>query len=67
MRTAAQITAIGVSMVSNFIMNNEFTYRDRRLTGLSFVAGLILFCIVCSFGALANGGVGEIAMKQVNN
>ncbi|ATE64988.1 glycosyltransferase [Rhizorhabdus dicambivorans] len=64
---AAQITAIGVSMVSNFIMNNEFTYRDRRLTGLSFIAGLILFCIVCSFGALANVGVAEIAIKQVNN
>ena len=64
---AAQIIAIGVSMVSNFVMNNEFTYRDRRLTGLSFFAGLILFCIVCSFGALANVGVAEIAIKQVNN
>lgn len=64
---AAQIIAIGVAMVSNFIMNNEFTYRDRRLTGLAFVAGLILFCLVCSFGALANVGVAEIAIKQVNN
>lgn len=64
---AAQVIAIGVSMVSNFILNNEFTYRDRRLTGLSFIAGLILFCIVCSFGALANVGVAEIAIKQVNN
>ena len=64
---AAQVVAIGVAMVSNFIMNNEFTYRDRRLTGLSFIAGLILFCLVCSFGALANVGVAEIAIKQVNN
>jgi dolichol-phosphate mannosyltransferase len=64
---AAQIIAIGVSMVSNFIMNNEFTYRDRRLTGLSFIAGLLLFCIVCSFGALANVGVAEIAIKQIDN
>jgi len=64
---AAQLTATGVAMVSNFIMNNEFTYRDRRLTGLSFIAGLILFCIVCSFGALANVGVAEIAIREVNN
>jgi dolichol-phosphate mannosyltransferase len=48
-------------------MNNEFTYRDRRLTGLSFLAGLILFCVVCSFGALANVGVAEIAIHQFGN
>ena len=63
----AQIAAIGVAMVSNFVMNNEFTYRDRRLTGLSFIAGLILFCLVCSFGALANIGVAEIAIHRVDN
>lgn len=64
---SAQTAAIGVAMVSNFIMNNEFTYRDRRLTGLSFIAGLILFCLVCSFGALANVGVAEIAIREVDN
>lgn len=63
----AQLTATGIAMVSNFVMNNEFTYRDRRLTGLSFVAGLILFCLVCSFGALANVGVANIAIHQFGN
>lgn len=63
----AQITATAVAMISNFILNNEFTYRDRRLTGLSFVAGLLLFCMVCSLGALANVGVAEIAISQVGN
>lgn len=63
----AQIGATGVAMVSNFILNNEFTYRDRRLTGLSFIAGLLLFCLVCSFGALANVGVAQIAISQVGN
>jgi dolichol-phosphate mannosyltransferase len=64
---AAQLTATGVAMVSNFVMNNEFTYRDRRLTGLSFVAGPVLFCLVCSFGALANVGVAQIAIHQFGN
>lgn len=64
---AAQLTATGIAMVSNFIMNNEFTYRDRRLTGLSFIAGLLLFCLVCSFGALANVGVANIAIHEFNN
>ncbi len=63
----AQVTATSVAMVSNFAMNNEFTYRDRRLTGASFYAGLILFCLVCSFGALANVGVAEIAIHQIGN
>ena len=63
----AQVTAIAVAMVSNFAMNNEFTYRDRRLTGLSFFSGLLLFCLVCSFGALANVGVAEIAIHQLGN
>ncbi len=64
---AAQLTATFIAMMSNFVMNNEFTYRDRRLTGLSFLAGLILFCVVCSFGALANVGVAEIAINQFGN
>ncbi|MBD3761040.1 glycosyltransferase family 2 protein [Sphingomonadaceae bacterium G21617-S1] len=64
---AAQLTATGVAMISNFVMNNEFTYRDRRLTGLSFIAGLVLFCLVCSFGALANVGVAQIAIHQFGN
>lgn len=64
---AAQLTATFIAMMSNFVMNNEFTYRDRRLTGLSFFAGLILFCVVCSFGALANVGVAEIAINQFGN
>jgi dolichol-phosphate mannosyltransferase len=64
---AAQLTATFIAMVSNFVMNNEFTYRDRRLTGVSFLAGLILFCVVCSFGALANVGVAEIAIHQFGN
>ena len=63
----AQVTATSVAMVSNFAMNNEFTYRDRRLTGVSFYAGLILFCLVCSFGALANVGVANIAIHQFGN
>ena len=63
----AQVAATGVAMVSNFAMNNEFTYRDRRLTGFSFYSGLILFCLVCSFGALANVGVANIAIHQFGN
>jgi dolichol-phosphate mannosyltransferase len=40
-------------------VNNFFTYRDRRLTGLRFVYGLLSFCLVCLVGAVANIGVGN--------
>jgi dolichol-phosphate mannosyltransferase len=63
----AQLCATGTAMISNFVLNNEFTYRDRRLTGLSFALGLLLFCLVCSFGALANVGVAQITIHQFGN
>jgi dolichol-phosphate mannosyltransferase len=60
----SQAAAIAVSMLSNFIINNQFTYSDRRLTGWSAVTGALLFAVVCSVGALANIGVAELAIKE---
>jgi len=51
---SAQIIATFVAMTSNFMLNNELTYRDRRLKGFPLVRGFILFCLVCSVGVLAN-------------
>ena len=50
----AQIIATIVAMTSNFVLNNELTYRDRRLKGFGLVRGFVLFCLVCSVGVLAN-------------
>jgi dolichol-phosphate mannosyltransferase len=50
----AQVTAILVAMTSNFMLNNELTYRDRRLKGPAVLRGFALFCLLCSAGALAN-------------
>ncbi len=49
-----QATATMVAMTSNFILNNLFTYRDRRLRGLQIARGLFSFYIACSLGALIN-------------
>jgi dolichol-phosphate mannosyltransferase len=51
---AAQIIATFAAMTSNFLLNNELTYRDRRLKGFSALRGFVLFCLFCSGGALAN-------------
>ena len=50
----AQITATLVAMTSNFLLNNELTYRDRRLKGFSALRGFVLFCLIGSVGVLAN-------------
>ena len=50
----AQIIATFVAMTSNFILNNELTYRDRRLKGLAMLRGFVLFCLIGSVGVLAN-------------
>ncbi len=53
----AQLLATLVAMSNNYVLNNVFTYRDRRLRGWRFVRGLVSFYLICSFGAFANVGV----------
>jgi dolichol-phosphate mannosyltransferase len=54
---ACQAAATIVAMTGNFLLNNLFTYRDRRLRGRRLVTGLISFYAVCGAGAAANVGV----------
>jgi len=53
----AQTTATIVAMAFNYVVNNLFTYRDRRLKGATFLWGFASFALVCSLGAAANVGV----------
>jgi dolichol-phosphate mannosyltransferase len=54
---AGQGIATMVAMTGNFLLNNLFTYRDRRLRGLALVTGLLSFYAVCGLGAAANVGI----------
>ena len=53
----AQATATVVAMTFNFLLNNLFTYRDRRLKGWRILSGLGSFYAVCGLGAVANVGI----------
>lgn len=53
----AQSIATVVAMTGNFLLNNLFTYRDRRLKGSRLWTGLLSFYAVCGVGAAANVGV----------
>lgn len=56
----AQAIATLVAMTSNYILNNQFTFNDRRLRGKAFIQGLISFYIACSLGALINISLAEM-------
>ena len=53
----AQGAATLTAMTGNFLLNNLFTYRDRRLKGWRLLSGLGSFYAVCGVGAAANVGV----------
>ncbi|HEU0215881.1 MAG TPA: glycosyltransferase family 2 protein [Stellaceae bacterium] len=53
----AQAVATVVAMTGNFLLNNLFTYRDRRLKGWRILSGLGSFYAVCGIGAAANVGI----------
>src|SRR5947207_2996813 len=53
----AQTIATVVAMTGNFLLNNLFTYRDRRLRGRHLWTGLLSFYAVCGAGAAANVGI----------
>jgi dolichol-phosphate mannosyltransferase len=54
---AAQTAATVAAISWNFVLNNMFTYRDQRLSGLQFVTGLVRFELICAVGALSNVGI----------
>ncbi len=64
---AAQTAAAIGAMAWNFTLNNVFTYRDRKLTGLAFVGGLIRFQLVCAIGAVSNVGVASFIYSGNHN
>jgi dolichol-phosphate mannosyltransferase len=49
--------AIEASIITNFILNEFFTFRDRRMPGASFVIRLLKFNVICAAGAAIQAGI----------
>jgi dolichol-phosphate mannosyltransferase len=62
--TISQAIAVVTAMTSNFTLNNLITYRDRRLSGLQFLRGLLSFYLICSIGAAGNVGVAAFVYSK---
>jgi dolichol-phosphate mannosyltransferase len=60
----AQVIATLAAIVFNFQLNNDITYRDQRLRGPRLWRGLLLFMLVCSFGAVTNVGIAQILYES---
>ena len=59
-----QTMATVVAMTFNFELNNMITYRDQRLKGPRLWRGLLLFMVVCGFGAIANVGIAQVLYER---
>jgi len=59
----SQLAATLVAMTTNYLLNNELTYADKKLTGSRFWTGLLSFYLVCSFGTLANVSVASMLFE----
>jgi dolichol-phosphate mannosyltransferase len=46
--------ATAIAAFSNFVLNNEFTYRDRKLRGTGLITGGAIFLAVCAAGGVAS-------------
>lgn len=60
----SQSIATFIAMTANFVGNNLFTYRDKRLKGIAILHGLLLFYLVCAMGAFANISVADYLFKH---
>ncbi len=60
----AQGVATLAAIIGNFVLNNAFTFGDRRLRGWSFVRGLVTFGLICGVGAAANLSVAAVMVND---
>lgn len=60
----AQIVATVAAMASNFVLNNEITYRSRRYRGVGKIGGFLIFAALCGIGAVANVNVATLLYES---
>jgi len=62
--STAQTASTIIAMVSNYSLNNALTYRDRRLKGLNWIRGLLIFCLICSAGIVGNVSIATFMFEE---
>ena len=62
----SQSLATLTAMASNFVLNNEITYRAYRYRGFGMIGGFLLFALLCSVGAVANVNIASWVFRWQN-
>jgi dolichol-phosphate mannosyltransferase len=62
-----QIVATAAAMIFNFHLNNQLTYRDRKLRGLAALRAASMFVVICSAGAIANLGIANLVFSHLSS
>ena len=58
--------AVICAATSNFLINNQVTFRSNRLESLALLRGLFKFLIVASLPVIANVGITTAFYKYIN-
>ena len=58
--------AVISAATSNFLINNQVTFRSERLKNLSLLIGLLKFLIVASLPVIANVGIATAIYKYIS-
>ena len=58
--------AVISAATSNFLINNQVTFRSNRLKGLNLLIGLLKFFIVASLPVIANVGITTAFYKYIS-
>jgi len=56
----SQTVATLIAMTSNYVLNNQFTFSERKHRGRKFFYGLFSFYLSCAAGAIINIAVAEM-------
>jgi dolichol-phosphate mannosyltransferase len=62
----ANLFAAAAAMTSNYLLNNEITYRDRRRQGLGLFWGYLKFAALCALGLAINIAVADFAQERLH-
>lgn len=52
-------------MTSNYLLNNLFTFRDRRRSGVRLLTGYLLYASISAVGVVANVAMATFAFDQL--
>ena len=60
----AQTMATLFAILGNFLLNNEITFRDQRLSGAGWLRGALVFVLVCGLGAAAQVNIAFVLLQD---